>query len=198
MDAQIYGAYHSYYQDKDHHWLKNSYLLSAFVNNQILIFIMIVTKLIIFVLVQAIILSSIQFLNNLVDQNPHVDMNTRFVLTYPSNLLSTCYSNWFPRYKRKKINFNSQRFNFIGLVWNLTQIMELIENQESCTSRHQSDHNTRSNNCHSNNHFPISIYNASCFSLFQIVEPIDLYHLSFHFSYTCQVVEALQPLLMGM
>ena len=117
LNAQIYKAYHSHYLDKYQHWPNNSYLLSDFLNNQLVMLIVNVRKLIIFILTKSIILSSTQCLNHLVDKKPHADMHTRFDLTYPSTLFSACCFNWFPGFTRPTIFSNSSSFCITGLVW---------------------------------------------------------------------------------
>ena len=79
-------------------------------------------------------------------------MDTRCYLTFSSNILSACYSGWFPRFPRLTIIFNTLIFQIASLVWNQI-LMELIKKQEYYMSIHQSDHNIGSNNFHLNYHF---------------------------------------------
>lgn len=130
-------------------------------------------------------------------QNHHADLDIGFDLTYVSNLLSSWYPNWFPRFTMPTIVFNPQSSHIFDLVCDWVQ-REPIEVREYYMPIHQSDHNTGSNNCHLINHFPTSKYGDSCFTSINLVEPIDLYDPSFHYLNTCQIVQALYLLLMVM
>lgn len=65
-------------------------------------------------------------------------------------------------------------------------------NQKSYALINPSDHNSNPKNYHSTNDFPTSVSYDSFFT------SIDIYGLSYSYSYTCQAIEELQPCLMVM
>lgn len=113
IDVHRFEIYHPDYWDRYHCFLKDYLISNSSMSNQILNLLVCVLEPIIF-LAQSIILIIIQ--NDLADQNPHADMDARFDLASPYNLLLACYSNWFLIFTRRIIIFNSSRFCITSLV----------------------------------------------------------------------------------
>lgn len=149
---------------------------------------------------------------------PQVDVKVE----YDSIHVDLLCSDWFPIFFILELILNSSYFHDVGLYCSQIQggdflystckesysfiqnICEAAQIDQSLCSNIQefdviidpSNHNIGLNTYFSIHNFPMSVYNDNFFTFIDPIKAINSYDSSFHFSYTCQVVEALFLLLM--